>query len=299
VEKGVVVSTSRRNARILPLVGAEEALAVRIPTKMRSFIVGDYVDYEFVDGETRIVALEERKNCLARSYRGVTKEIAANLDMLFVIAAPGPIGVVAFIDRVITTCELHHIPHTVVLNKIDLEHQELKEALEWYKKLNIRVIQTSTKTPSGMRSFVQELSDPTLHVVALAGVSGVGKSSILNTLVPEAARRTRGISGSGLGKQTTSQAAGYLYERQGLSAVLVIDLPGIQSFGVSHLSADELGDGFPEIRENRIYCEYHDCYHRAEPHCGVKEALKRGEMAQSRYDSYLAMLQEIEENKSY
>lgn len=294
--KALVISASRRNVKLITASGV--SLAMRIPPKLKSVVAGDLLELD--DQSNQITKIVDRKNCFLRSYRERTKEIAANLDMLFIIAAAGPAGIIQFIDRVIACCEDANIAYTLVINKIDLKNDALKEAEETYSKLGIKILHTSTKIENGTKELEVVLQNNDLKTVAFAGVSGVGKSSILNVLVPEAKRRTQVINErNGLGKQTTSQAVGYLYKRNSKEDVLLIDLPGIQSFGISQIKIRNLANCFPEFREPLLHCEYDDCMHRAEPNCGVKDALEAGTISPFRYESYLSMLSELEEASSY
>lgn len=292
----LVISTSRRNAHVVTSDG--RIAAVKAASKIETPAAGDRV--EMNRDRTMITAVLPRKNCLVRTYRGQAKQIAANLDMLFIVTAVTPLFNTIFIDRVIATCELHEIPYSVVVNKCDLGLEATTPLIQIYEQLGIRVIYTTVKAAGGLDRLQEALIEPSSGIVALAGISGVGKSSILNRLAPEANRKTGEISRkTGKGRQTTSQAVGHVYAREGLASALIIDLPGLQSFGVTHLSKNEVARGFTEISSHAAGCEYADCFHMAEPNCAVKAAVESGEISASRFISYLHMLEEIEEAQPY
>lgn len=272
-----------------------------VSTKTLDITVGDIVHYEVKDDDYFLTAIVSRKNYLARTYRGETRGIVANLDHLFIVTAVPPLFNPLFIDRVLTVAAYEGIPNTILINKVDLGTAEVNHALAVYESLGITVLRTGAKYGMGIDELTQFLDLTGLEVVALAGVSGVGKSTLLNRLVPEAERHTREVSErTGHGRQTTTQPEGFLYQRAGAAApVLLIDLPGVQNFGVAHLEKSNIGDAFPEICKYRVECPFSDCAHRAEQSCAVKEAVAAGDIAQSRYDSYVHMVREIEQAQEY
>lgn len=293
IETGTILSVTRRNVDILT---DSKTLRCKLPAKIPDLTIGDSVVME----NNEIVSCQPRNNFLSRSYRKKTRKIAANLDLLAIVAAVNPLFNAVFIDRVLTAASLQKIPCLMILNKTDLGTENTLEEIQIYEKLGIPVCYTTVVTDDGLDSFMQEISNPDYHTVALAGVSGVGKSSILNNLVPEASRRTGEVSRkTGLGKQTTSLSKGYSLEREGAGPLLMIDLPGIQNFGISNLSPEEIIASFPEFAERRHLCEYLDCKHLEEPDCAVKKALEAGEVSLSRYNSYINMLEEIEACREY
>ena len=296
--KGVVVSCSRRNATIL--LPPHRVVPARIGSKIDELIVGDRVTVREEADRFIVGAREERGNCLSRTLGQRTKTIAANLDRLFLVTAVEPLFNTAFVDRVLVVCALQHIPVHIVVNKCDLGTEETDYLIATYAELGFDLSLTSAKDEGGLRQLLPALANPELHTVALAGVSGVGKSSILNVLIPNAQQRTGSVSRkTGKGTQTTSMAQGYLYGRQESDDLLIVDLPGIQNFGVSNLEPRMVADSFPEFLALRDQCEYADCKHTAEPNCAVSDALDEGVLAASRYLSYIGILEEIEKNKPY
>jgi len=296
-QQGTIVRASRR----FVTVAGEGAALHRGRLAGRDFdaTVGDRVSYEVRNGEFLVTNIHERTNTLMRASESRVQACAANLDFLFIVSAVGALFNLEFLDRVMAVAGIEGIPFALVVNKTDLVKEEQKELL-LYRGLGVEVFETSVKTEQGLAAINERLADKSLQIVALTGNSGVGKSSLLNYLIPTAARRTGEVSErTGQGKQTTSAAHGYPLERAQAPTLYVIDLPGTQNFGVVHLDERELQRGFPELEEKAAECEYSDCRHDKEPDCAVRDAVLRGEIATSRLDSFHAMLREIRNARPY
>jgi ribosome biogenesis GTPase / thiamine phosphate phosphatase len=296
--QAVVVRTTRRHVHIRDQEG--RFAPARLSSKVAEVAVGDMVELQSQGGECVVSALLPRKNCLFRSYRRERRNIAANLDRLFIVTATAPLFNTAFIDRVLVFCTLQHIPCSLVLNKTDLDLAETLPLVQVYEALKMEVLYTSARGEGRLEDLRRALSDVGLATAALAGVSGVGKSTILNQLLPGAGIKTAEVSRkTGQGKRTTSQAIAHTYPRSSAPDLLLIDLPGVHAFGVSALSEREVTDGFPEFVQRRARCEYSDCCHLAEPNCAVKAAVDDDQIALSRYISYLGMIDEIRAARPY
>ncbi|MBN8550593.1 MAG: ribosome small subunit-dependent GTPase A [Deltaproteobacteria bacterium] len=296
--QAVVVGSSRRFVHLLDKNGA--TIKAQSSSKAVDLTVGDSVIYGYRKEDPVVTEILPAKNYLARSYRDETKKIAANLDQLFIVTAVGQLFNTFFLDRIMTVAACESIPYTLVVNKIDLGDQETRILSDIYERIGIPVVYTSAKAGKNIELLEQSLRDPDLRIVALGGISGVGKSTILNQLIPGTERKTAEVSErTGQGKQTTTQAYGYMYERDDAAPLLVIDLPGIQNFGVQHLSKQSVAESFPEFIERVAECEFDNCSHIGEQKCAIKDALERGEIAPQRYDSYVRMIDEIEEAKPY
>ncbi len=297
--KARVIGSSRRFVHLLDETDASIVRA-QSSTKAVDVTVGDQVLYGYRKSEAVVLDILPAKNYLSRSYRDDTRKIAANLDQLFIVTAVGPLFNSYFVDRIMSVAYCQEIPCTLVVNKVDLGLEETLPQIAIYERLGIPVVYTSAKHGTNIETLEHVLSDPSLSIVALSGNSGVGKSSILNTLIPGIKLKTAEVSErTGQGKQTTTQAQGYFYQRPGSLPLMVIDLPGIQSFGVTHLGRDALVESFPEFVERAYDCEFGNCSHIAEDNCAIKRALDGGEIAPSRYESYVRMVSEIEEARPY
>lgn len=277
-----------------------EIFSATAASKAMGAAVGDKVMLDHSKESTVVSEVLPRKNILRRSFGPTSKQIGANLDRLLVVTAAQPLFNSHFIDRITTAANHENIPLTLVVNKSDLGLEETQPLMDVYRKLGMDILITAAKAGVGLEGIREVLDDPELNIAALSGMSGVGKSTILNRLVPEADTATREVSQkTGQGRQTTSQSVAYVYKRTGLKDLLLIDLPGVQNFGITHLSKRDVGTAMSEIAAASEFCEYHDCQHLAEPNCGVKSALEAGEIAKSRYESYQAMLEEIESVREY
>jgi len=254
-------------------------------------VVGDVVRLEPEAGGDvfGITAVEPRRSLLARRVpdsRGA-RAIAANLDRVFVVtAAASPAPIPQLIDRLLVVAEANALPAAVVLNKVDLDPGlELERRLE---AVGYQVFLTSALTGQGISGFRAALMGSTSVVT---GPSGVGKSSLLNAIQPGLRLRTREISAKvGRGRQTTVGAVMVALEGGGY----LMDTPGFSEVGLWGIEARRLAECFPEMRPLIGQCRYGDCRHVTEPGCAIRAALEAGHIAGDRYESYLALLEEIE-----
>jgi ribosome biogenesis GTPase len=255
-------------------------------------VVGDRVrlDPGGADKVLGIAAVEPRRNVLTRRTpdgRG-ERPVAANLDHVFVVTAPlHPAPVPEHLDRLCTIAEANDIPVAVVINKVDLA--PAGALAERMRRAGYGVFEVSARTGQGL--------DPLFDLFRgrqslLAGASGVGKSSLLNRLQPGLGLRTREVSARiGRGRNTT--VAGRMIPLEGSGPGWIVDTPGFGEVGLWGIEPRELARCFPEFRGPLERCRFPDCRHRAEPACAVREAVGAGAIAGDRYESYLALLDEL------
>ena len=302
--QALVCAVSRRIVSVINTDHHVEKAA--LPKKFDAVVVGDSVSLSQPSSksESSITAINRRKNLLSRSYFGKRKILAANLDRLFIVTSAGDLFSADFIDRTIACCEYERIPYTLLMNKSDLfSTAEGNEVAKTYLDMGVSLFHTSTKTPNGietLRLYLKTLppSDGELSTYAFCGVSGVGKSSLINVFVPGTRQKVGTLSSTGQGKQTTTM--GMLYYCEGdaeLPPMHIIDLPGLQKFGVTHVPLSELAHCFSEFRHPATQCRFLDCSHTKEPDCAVLEALSAGTIAKSRYDSYVRIREETKESE--
>jgi ribosome biogenesis GTPase len=259
--------------------------------------VGDWVAVTPTGDDFFISAVEPRRNYIIRRASNLSKEshiLASNIDMaILVCSIKEPVTTTTFIDRFLATAEAYNIPAKLLINKEDLwdaDDREYAEALKYlYTSIEYEVLFTSAATGEGMEALTALLKD---KLSLLAGNSGVGKSSIINRLVPGANLRTGEISELyHTGTHTTTFSEMLMLPVGGA----VIDVPGVKGFGVIDFDKFQVGHYFPEIFKHSSDCKYSDCRHRTEPGCAVVQALDQHLIAESRYASYLSILEEVEE----
>lgn len=252
------------------------------------------------DDADYITAVEPRRNYIIRRASNLSKEshiLAANIDRAFLVATlREPVTTTTFIDRFLATAEAYAIPATLVLNKADLwdeEDTELADALRYlYTSIGYGVIFTSAETGLGLDELEQLCADKTS---LMAGNSGVGKSSLINRLVPGANLRIGEISDiHHTGTHTTTFSEMLELPEGGY----IIDIPGVKGFGTLDFEPAEVSHYFPEIFRIGADCKYSDCRHIGEPDCAVARALAEQRISQSRYASYLSVLEEASEEAS-
>jgi ribosome biogenesis GTPase / thiamine phosphate phosphatase len=254
-------------------------------------VVGDRVRLEPAAdaGLHAIVGVEPRTALLERRVpegRG-TRPVAANVDQVFVVTAtvdPAPIP--QLIDRLLVVAEANEIPAAVVVNKVDLDPGT--ELVERCRRAGYDVYATSTKSGEGIAAFAAALAG---RISVVTGPSGAGKSSLLNHVQPGLRLRTAEISAKvRRGKNTTVSAVMLPLDAGGY----LVDTPGFSEVGLWGIEPGELDSCFPEFRPVLGECRYGDCRHRTEPGCRVREAVDAGTIARDRWESYLALLEELE-----
>ena len=256
-------------------------------------VVGDTVHCECgEDGEWLIVDIAPRHNYIIRRASNLSKEshiIASNIDRaMLVVTLVEPITAVEFIDRFLVTCEAYKVPVTILLAKIDLLQESPEAVAEFhrvYEGAGYEVIDISATQGIGVERVKAMLSGKT---TLLSGNSGVGKSTLIGAIDPTIDIRTGEISDSfHKGKHTTTFSTMYR-----VADGYIIDTPGVKGFGLIDIDDKELWHYFPEMISRAGECKFFNCTHTHEPHCAVIEAVKREEIAFSRYESYLKILDE-------
>lgn len=260
--------------------------------------VGDFVEVaKAADDADYIVAINPRENYIIRRASNLSKEshiLAANIDLAVLVATlREPVTTTTFIDRFLATAEAYSVKAALVLNKMDMwdeDDRELADALKnLYTTIGYPVFFLSAETDEGLEEFRDFIRG---KVSLLAGNSGVGKSSIINALVPGADLRTGEISDiHHTGTHTTTFSEMIDLPEGGA----VIDIPGVRGFGTIDFSPEEVGHYFPEIFKFSHDCRYSDCKHTGEPGCAVIPAVENHYISESRYNSYLSILEEASE----
>ena len=266
--------------------------------------VGDMVDYELLEDGTGVISeVHDRRNYIVRKATKLSKQthvIASNIDRLCVVATLGfPRTSTGFIDRLLVTAEAYHVPACVVFNKVDLYgereegvwqlHEELQEM---YEKAGYKVFAVSALRGDGLDELREAIVGQS---VLFCGHSGVGKSALLNALVPELNLRVGEVSEWSLkGKHTTTFAEIFPIEMGDAGVTYLIDTPGIKEFGMVDFKPEELSHFFPEMRKVLHGCHFANCTHRHEPHCAVRDAVDAGLINAERYNNYLGIFDQIE-----
>ena len=254
-------------------------------------LVGDNVQIDIIDPEEMVGNITEilpRQNALIRPA-------VANVDQAVVIfAATKPKPNFNLLDRFLIMMESQDVPAVVCFNKTDLTtEEELKQLADVYRNTGYQVIFTSAEEESGLDPLKKVLSGKTSTV---AGPSGVGKSSLINLLAPNANMETGSISEKiDRGKHTTRHSQLIPIEGD----TYIMDTPGFSSLSVEFYEKEELWTLFPEFREHEPYCKFTGCSHVSEPSCGVKDALAQGQISQERYDNYVSFYKELKDKKKY
>lgn len=306
LDKGLVI----RNTGSWYVVKTDSGLSVECKIKgnfrlkgIRStnpVAVGDRVQISGTEsGNSFITEIEDRKNYIIRRASNLSKQshiIAANLDLcLLVVTVNYPETSTTFIDRFLASAEAYRVPVSIVFNKADRytedELRYLEGLINLYDTIGYTCYKVSALTGEGIDEIRNLLKD---RITLFSGHSGVGKSTLINAILPEQHQKTSEISAAhNKGMHTTTFSEMFPVEGNGY----IIDTPGIKGFGTFDMKDEEVGHYFKEIFKFSAECKYGDCTHRHEPGCAVRQAVADHYISESRYASYLNILEDKEEGK--
>ena len=247
-------------------------------------VAGDRIECFRDDGLLRVQALVPRQSVLERADRHWVKPLAANLTHLGIVSASPPGIDTLLIDQFCLAAHQADVNALIIFNKADRmsneEREEAEELIATYRRVGYKAVLIDTKTDNGIQPLLDELEGCTFTLV---GASGVGKSSIIQRLLPDRELVVGAVSeATGLGSHTTSVT--FWYDLPGSGAI--IDSPGVRQYSVSHFAKQTLRQGFHELARAAESCRFGDCSHTVEPACGVQEGLRNGEITSWRYDNY-------------
>ena len=300
VQTGIVVTRHAKHADVEAPNG--EICRCNLRRTLKNVVVGDVVSWRQGTAQLQgisgvIEAIYPRKNELTRPdyYDGI-KVMASNIDQIIIVSAVLPTLSLNIIDRYLVICETAGIPALIVLNKIDLlspkEREAVKAQLAIYEKIGYETLLLSADTGENMATLDSYLSKGTSIFV---GQSGVGKSSLINQLLPEVQALTGAVSDtSGLGQHTTTASRLYHLPQGGN----LIDSPGIREFGLWHLEAEQITQGYREFQQVLGTCKFRDCKHGNDPGCALREAVEAGKIDPIRFENYHRLIESRNESKS-
>ena len=263
-------------------------------------VIGDHVEIEANNGGTAfITAINKRRNYMIRRASNLSKQthiLAANIDLaLLVVTVNYPQTTTVFIDRFLATAEAYRIPVVLVFNKLDRYDDDdltyMNALIHLYTTVGYKCLSVCALNGMGMDGMQTLLKN---KVALLSGHSGVGKSTIINHLAPEAMLKTNTISEYHKKGMHTTTFSEMIYLGEGS---YVIDTPGIKGFGTVEMEGVEVAHYFPELFRFSADCRFGNCTHRNEPGCAVRKAVEEHYISESRYRSYLNILEDKEESK--
>lgn len=262
--------------------------------------VGDMVEVAVKDDASYIIGIEPRRNYIIRKASNLSKEsqiLASNIDQaLLIVTLKEPVTNTTFIDRFLATAEAYNVPVVIVINKVDLlsdadDHDYLEAVKSLYEIIGYKVIKMNALAGDGLEELQLALAG---KVTLLSGNSGVGKSSIINLVLPGLNLKTGNVSESHhTGMHTTTFSE--MFDLPGGGSV--IDTPGVKGFGTIDFDKAEVAHYFKEIFKISANCKYNNCTHTHEPGCAVRDAVENHYISESRYQSYMSILEDGSDDK--
>jgi ribosome small subunit-dependent GTPase A len=271
-------------------------------TSTNPIAVGDHVEFELENEEQQtviITKINERRNYINRQSPKIKSQqhiVAANIDQsILIVTLKQPRTSIGFMDRFLVASEMYHIPATLIFNKLDLYHDkemnQFYHLKELYEKIGYKVTGISLAKHEGINNITDLLKG---KISLISGHSGVGKSTFINTILPENEIKTQSVSGwSGKGQHTTTFAEMFDLPFGGQ----IIDTPGMKEFGLIGIEKQELSGYFPEMRSRLNDCQFNNCMHINEPGCAIKDAVIEGDIDEDRYVDYVNILESIDHSK--
>ncbi len=297
---GLVVAAHGRHVMVETSTGRRVLCQTR--GKKSELVVGDRVRWQVAGDGGVVDAPEPRRNLLFRQDEWRTKSFAANLDQLLVLVAPEPVFSESQLARALIAAAQAGIPAVIGLNKTDLPTADVaRERLAPYRAMGVAVVELALKAdPAGARAVLEPLLAGRTTLVL--GPSGMGKSTLINLLVPQAEAQVGEISQAlNTGRHTTTSTRWYwLADVQApdhAARGALIDSPGFQEFGLRQVAPDQLAGLMPDYAAALGHCRFHNCSHRHEPGCGVREAAARGDISPTRQRIYGELFEELSQKR--
>lgn len=295
-QEGNVVSHFGTFVEVEPSDSKDKSVRCHFRTNLGGIVTGDRVVWR--DGKSGygvIEAVLPRHSLLSRpDVRGNLKPVAANIDFIVLVITPEPTPSGMLIDRYLVAAQLQGIPVKILLNKTDLitplNEESLFGLLSRYEDIGYHTLTSSTKTREGLDALIDCLNQ---HTSVFVGQSGVGKSSLVNALLPGVDIKVAELSeGSKLGRHTTTNARLFHFPHGGD----LIDSPGIREFGLWHLDPGKVIEGYVDFQEFLGYCKFRDCRHQNEPGCALKSAVSDGKIDAQRFENYFSIVAALEDH---
>lgn len=290
-EKAQVVSRFGQHADIVLPDGSIKHVHIR--KKLGTLVTGDWVTVESTtEGDAVITATLPRTSVLERAGNQKEKRLpfVSNVDQMFIVVAAEPKFTEKMINRYLIGAELASLEAVILFNKADLlsrpNQENTLKSLELYKSLGYPILYTSALSGDGIRTLKSHLIDKTSVFV---GLSGVGKSSLIQWLLPNEDLKTQALSNIEQGQHTTTVARLYNLDEGGQ----LIDSPGVRQYDIANLSKQELEQGFSEFADFIGRCKFRDCKHSQEPGCAIQVAVENNQISKARYQHYCELLKDF------